>query len=150
MFFVRSDSVVQATKTARNSKMRYCLGILAAILFFGGFLVKSFVEERIFERDTRRLLTYYKHAIPGSLADGDIHNARYLVWKYRGKKEKLWKALEIKYGIPVLHAHEWEDEKDASAEDTDDDEENLDDPPQDDETKQDGGSAEGDDDAPDL
>lgn len=61
----------------------------------------------MFERDTRRLLAFYRHVIPGSLSDGDLHNARYVVWKYRNKKEKLWKSLEKKYGEPVLHEYEW-------------------------------------------
>ena len=87
-----------------------------AVAFFGGFLIKSYWEERVFERDTRRLLAYYKHVVPGSMSDGDEHNARYVVWKYRNKKEKLWKSLEKKYGEPVLHEHEWPDEEDAAAE----------------------------------
>lgn len=97
-----------------------------AIAFFGGFLVKSWWEDRVFERDTRRLLAYYKHVIPGSLSDGDLHNARYLVYKYRNKKEKLWKNLEKKYGAPVLHEHEWV-EHEASHDEADGEEENLDD-----------------------
>lgn len=103
-----SESVAQATVSARNSKLRYYVGILAAILFFGGFMVKSYVEERVFERDTKRLLLYYKHTVPNSIMDGDEHNARYLVWKYRGKKDRLWKRLESKYGEPVLEIHEYE------------------------------------------
>ena len=101
------ESVVQAVKTARNSALRYYLGIFAAIAFFGGFLIKSYWEERVFERDTRRLLAYYKNVIPGSMSDGDLHNARYLVWKYRNKKDKLWRNLEKKYDEPVLHEWEW-------------------------------------------
>ena len=114
--FFCSESVVQATKTARNSALRWYLGVFLAIAFFGGFLVKSYWEEAVFERDTKRLLAYYKHVIPGSIQDGDEHNARYLVWKYRGKKEKLWKSLEKKYGEPVLHENEWADEADAEEE----------------------------------
>ena len=87
-------------------------------------MVKSYMEEKIFERDTKRLLAYYKHAVPGSIMDGDEHNAQYLVWKYRGKKDKLWKRLESKYGIPVLHAHEYKDEEEEAKED--EDVENLD------------------------
>lgn len=102
-----SESVVHANTSARNSTIRWYVGVALAILFFGGFLVKSWWEERVFERDTRRLLAFYKHVIPGSLSDGDLHNARYVVWKYRNKKEKLWKSLEKKYGEPVLHEYEW-------------------------------------------
>ena len=50
----------------------YYLGTVFAILFFGGFMVKSYWDEHIFERDTRRLLAYYKHAIPGSMLDGNL------------------------------------------------------------------------------
>jgi hypothetical protein len=92
---------------------------LAAILFFGGFMVKSYVEERVFERDTKRLLAYYKHVVPGSIMDGDEHNARYLVWKYRGKKDKLWKRLETKYGEPVLGIHEYPEEEEVAEEEQD-------------------------------
>lgn len=117
MLLLNRESVVQAVKTARNSALRYYLGIFAAILFFGGFLIKSYWEEHIFERDTRRLLAYYKNVIPGSMSDGDLHNARYLVWKYRGKKEKLWRNLEKKYGEPVLNEWEWpEPEEEEEAE----------------------------------
>jgi len=111
------ESVVQANKSARNSKLRYYLGVILAIAFFGGFLVKSYWEERSFEHDTKRLLAYYKHVVPGSLADGDENNARYLVWKYRGKRHKLWKRLEIKYGEPVREVHEWEDEEEGATSD---------------------------------
>jgi hypothetical protein len=120
------ETVAQATVSARNSKLRYYLGIILAVAFFGGFLVKSWWEERVFERDTRRLLAYYKHALPGTMQDGDLHNSRYLVWKYRGKKDKLWRSLEKKYGFEVLYEHEWpeEEEKEEGGEE----EENLDEP----------------------
>ena len=98
-----------------------------AIAFFGGFLVKSYWEERVFERDTQRLLAYYKHVVPGSFQDGDEHNARYLVWKYRGKKQKLWRMLEKKYGKPVLHAHEYPDDDEKAEAGDEDEEHNLDD-----------------------
>lgn len=87
-------------------------------------MVKSYVEERVFERDTKRLLAYYKHVVPGSIMDGDEHNARYLVWKYRGKKDKLWKRLETKYGEPVLETHEYVFEEEEVKEE--EDVENLD------------------------
>jgi hypothetical protein len=74
-----------------------------------GFLIKSYVDERIFKRDVKKLLAYYKHVIPGSISDGDEYNAQYLVWKYQNKKNKLWKKLEDKYGIPVREADEWDD-----------------------------------------
>ena len=79
----------------------------------------------VFERDTRRLLAFYKNVVPGSLSDGDLHNARYLVYKYRGKKEKLWKNLEKKYGAPVLEEHEWPDPT-MVQDDNEEEEENLD------------------------
>ena len=99
--------MVQATISARNSKLRYYIGSLLAVAFFGGLLFKSWYEERVFVRDTARLLAFYKNVVPGSISDGDIHNAHYLVYKYRGKKEKLWKNLEKKYGVAVLEEHEW-------------------------------------------
>ena len=101
--------MVQATISARNSKLRYYIGSLLAVAFFGGLLFKSWYEERVFVRDTARLLAFYKNVVPGSISDGDIHNAHYLVYKYRGKKEKLWKNLEKKYGVAVLEEHEWPD-----------------------------------------
>ncbi|KAG7364590.1 hypothetical protein IV203_037792 [Nitzschia inconspicua] len=119
-------SVVQATKSARISAIQWYLGIGFAILFFGGFLVKSYWEEHVFERDTRRLLAYYKHVVPGSMSDGDLQNARYLVWKYRYKKQKLWKNLEKKYGEPVLEEHEWSDEDGADEKADGDDHHDLD------------------------
>lgn len=102
------QSVVQATKSARNSALQYYIGVTLAVLFFGGFLARSYWEEYTFNRDTKKLLAYYKHAIPGSISDGDENNARFLVWKFRHKKKKLWSGLEKKYGIPVREVHEWE------------------------------------------
>jgi len=103
------QSVVQATKSARWSAIQWYLGVGFAILFFGGFFVKSWWEDRVFERDTSRLLAYYKHVLSGSMLDGDRQNARYVVYKYRNKKNKLWKGLEKKYDVPVLLEHEWDD-----------------------------------------
>ena len=119
---------MQATKSARNASLQWYLGVFFCIAFFGGFLIKSYWEERVFNRDTRRLLAYYKHVIPGSMSDGDEHNARYLVWKYRGKKEKLWRSLEKKYGEPVLLEYEWPEEGSNDEEGaTEDETEDLDD-----------------------
>lgn len=119
------NSIVQATKNARTSTILYYLKWLLAIGFFGGFLIKSYVEEKVFDRDVRRVLAYYKHVAPGSIADGDEHNARYLVWKYKGKKDKLWRRLEVKYGHEVLHAHEWPENEEKTVEE--EEEQNLDD-----------------------
>jgi len=103
-------SVVQATKSARNSKILYYVGILFATLFFGGFMFKSYWDEHVLQRDTERVLQFYKHMAPNSYAAGDERNARYLVWKYRGKKDRLWRRLEVKYNHPVLNPWEWPDE----------------------------------------
>lgn len=53
-------------------------------------------------------------------------NARYLVWKYRGKKQKLWKNLEKKYGEPVLEEHEWGDEEEGDGSAQNEEHEDLD------------------------
>jgi hypothetical protein len=82
--------------------------VVFAILFFGGFLFKSYWDDYVLNRDTARLLAYYKRAVPGSYQDGDFHNARYTCYKYRHKKAKLWRNLEKKYGIPVLTLKEYE------------------------------------------
>ena len=52
-------------------------------------------------------LTFYERATLLSCFL-NLKNARYLVWKYRSKKEKLWKNLEKKYGAAVLQEDEWE------------------------------------------
>lgn len=100
-FYSDRKSVSEATKSARISKIQNYFLIVFAVLFVGGFLVKSYVEEKIFDRDVAKLLKYYKHVIPDSIHDGDLNHARYMVYKYRNKKKKLWKTLEVKYGIPV-------------------------------------------------
>jgi len=120
------QSVVQATKSARWSKIQWYLGVGFAILFFGGFFVKSWWEDRVFDRDTRRLLAYYKHALPGTMLDGDVQNARYVIYKYTNKKNKLWKGLEKKYQIPVLLEDEWEDYNDGKEDEGDEEHEDLD------------------------
>ena len=82
-------------------------------------------------RDAERLLLFYKHNAQGTFNDGDIHHARYTCYKFRNKKEKLWRTLEKKYGVPVLQTDEYKAlrlEKEQTQ--TDDDEEetvNLDD-----------------------
>ncbi|KAL3810854.1 hypothetical protein ACHAXA_005854 [Cyclostephanos tholiformis] len=107
-----NETIVQATKSARNSKLLRWGTIIGTISFMGFFFVKSYVDERVFDRDTERVLAYYKRAAKNSMHDGDVRGARYLVWKYKGKKDKLWRRLEAKYGIPVRHAWEWDDEED--------------------------------------
>mmetsp|Transcript_2748 Transcript_2748/g.4162 ORF Transcript_2748/g.4162 Transcript_2748/m.4162 type:complete len:820 (+) Transcript_2748:73-2532(+) len=94
-------SVVQADKSARFSLLQYYGGWIFFILFFGGFLLKSYLEDFIFQRDTKRVLAYYKRAVPNSMHDGDENGARYLVYKYRHKKDKLWLRLQKKYGYPI-------------------------------------------------
>ena len=63
------------------------------------------------------MLAYYKHAAANSFHDGDERQARYLVWKYKGKKDALWRRLEAKYGVPVKHAWEWDEEEDGAKDD---------------------------------
>lgn len=129
------ETIVQATKSARNSKLLRWGTIIGSVLFIGGFLVKSYVEERIFDRDTQRVLAYYKHAAANSFHDGDERQARYLVWKYKGKKDALWRRLEAKYGVPVKHAWEWDDEEEDGAKDDDEAAEDLDGEGEEDEVK---------------
>jgi hypothetical protein len=124
--------VVVATQSARNSAIRYYLGILFAILFFGGFLFKSYWDEHVLERDTKRLLAFYKHMVPGSFHDGDEHNARYTCYKYRNKKSSLWRKLEKKYGEPVLTTEEYEKifaEREAKVKEQEEETVNLDEEP---------------------
>jgi hypothetical protein len=124
--------VVVATQSARNSAIRYYLGILFAILFFGGFLFKSYWDEHVLERDTKRLLAFYKHMVPGSFYDGDEHNARYTCYKYRNKKSSLWRKLEKKYGEPVLTTEEYEKifaEREAKVKEQEEETVNLDEEP---------------------
>eukprot|EP00586_Coscinodiscus_wailesii_P000774 CAMPEP_0172483500 /NCGR_PEP_ID=MMETSP1066-20121228/10507_1 /TAXON_ID=671091 /ORGANISM="Coscinodiscus wailesii, Strain CCMP2513" /LENGTH=790 /DNA_ID=CAMNT_0013247405 /DNA_START=89 /DNA_END=2461 /DNA_ORIENTATION=- len=135
-------SIVQANKEARKSTISYYMWTFFAILFFGGFLFKSWYEDYVFQRDTKRLLAYYKHVIPGSLSDGDLHNARYLVWKYRYKKKRLWKGLEVKYGEPVPET--WPDDEEEEQEEDKEDEEEIDLDANEEEDKNDGKQSEGD------
>lgn len=110
------ESVKQATKTARWNFIQNAIAMGLAIMFFGGFFVKSWWDEYVLNRDTRRLLAYYKHVVPDSIHDGDEGTARWLVYKYSGKKDKLWQSLEKKYGIPVLQPDEWPEEEEKSGE----------------------------------
>ena len=99
------------------------------------------VYERIFqglyqrEFELIRLLAYYEHASPNSFHDGDKRQARYLAWKYKSKKDALWRRLEAKYGVPVKHAWEWDDEEEDGAKDDDEAAEDLDDGEEGDEGK---------------
>eukprot|EP00984_Skeletonema_dohrnii_P024679 scaffold13821_cov72-Skeletonema_dohrnii-CCMP3373.AAC.3 len=49
----------------------------------------------------------------------DERQARYLIWKYKGKKDAL--GSSSKYGVPVKHKHawEWDDEEEDGAKDDD-------------------------------
>lgn len=112
------QSIEQALKSAQSSSFWKYFRYILAIGFVGGFLVKSFIEDRIRERDVKRLLGFYKQNVPGSINDGDRNNAYYLCWKYKGKKDKLWKRLESKYGEPILTLKEYEEleaEQEAAA-----------------------------------
>jgi len=111
------QTVVQAAKSLRRSTFQYYLLLLLSILFFGGFLIKSYWEEYIFERDTKRVLNYYKKVLPGSLHDGDEYHARFMVYKYGGKKHLLWKRLEKKYGEPVSETWDEDEEEKTEIED---------------------------------
>lgn len=119
-------SVVVATKEARNSKIRWYLGVLFLILFCGGFLFKSWYDDFVLERDTKRLLAFYKHIVPGSIHDGDVHNARYTCYKFRNKKSKLWRKLESKYGEPVLKPEDYEKIKVTVSQSNNDEDETID------------------------
>ena len=110
------ESVKQATKTARWNYIQNAIAIGLAVLFFGGFFVKSWWEEYVLNRDTRKLLAYYKHVVPDSIHDGDEGTARWLVYKYSGKKDKLWASLEKKYGIKVLEPDEWPEDGESGEE----------------------------------
>lgn len=122
-------SIVEATKSARNSKIQYYVALIFGILFVGGFLVKSYVDEKIFERDTGKLLKYYAHVIPGSIHDGDEMHARYMVYKYRNKKARLWKTLENKYGIPVQDEYPVEEKDEEEVVELDNEESNKEEQP---------------------
>src|SRR3569623_1730290 len=111
------ESVVQAVKSARDSAFRTYLSIFLAVLFFGGFLFMSFWEEYVLNRDTDKLLAYYEHVLPGSIAAGDRRHAMHIVYEYRGRKTALWQKIENKYGVPMREANEWDDyEADGSNE----------------------------------
>ena len=124
-FFNISETIQQALKSARTSSFWYWFRIIAAMIFFGGFFVKSFVDDRIRKRDVKKILAYYKHAAPGTIHDGDEHHAHYLAWKYQGKKDKLWKRLESRYSIRVREVDEW-DEEDDQGNAEEEEEQNLD------------------------
>ena len=70
------------------------------------------------------------------MSDGDLHNARYLVWKYKNKKEKLWRSLEKKYGAPVLQEDEWPEDDGDNIDESGEDHEDLDDKKGDDQTSE--------------
>lgn len=105
------QSIVQALETKRRNSISYFLWTLAAIIFFGGFMFKSWYDDYRFQADTAKLLAYYGHVVPDTLAAGDEGQARYLVYKYRGRIDKLWRRLEVKYGVAVPDS--WEDENEV-------------------------------------
>ena len=63
----------------------------------------------------------------------DECQARYLVWKYKGKKDAL--GSSSKYGVPVKHAWECDDEEEDGVKDDDEAAEDLDGEGEEDEVK---------------
>jgi hypothetical protein len=124
-FSPQRQSIDQATKAARSSTLWFWIRIVGAIVFFGGFMTKSYVDERNRERCAQKILAYYKRASPNTINDGDQHHAHYTCYKYRGKVNKLYKKLEKKYGVVMKEVDEWEDEVEDDIAD-DETEENLD------------------------
>lgn len=49
-----------------------------------------------------------------------------MVWKYKGKKDALWRRLEAKYDVPVLHEWEWETWEEEKAKKEEEEAEDLD------------------------
>jgi len=104
------QSVVQSTRTARSDKIKYYIGLLACILFFGGFAVKSYWDEYVLNRDAHRLLTYYKFVTPDKLGADNLRNARYTVYRYRADLDRLWRRLHLRYGVKVPE-RDWDNEE---------------------------------------
>jgi hypothetical protein len=101
-------SVAVANKAARNSAIQYWFCVIFGVCFVSYFLFKSYWDDFVLKRDTKRLLAYYKHILPGSIHDGDERSAMYMCYKYRHKKDKLWRNLEKKYGEPVLNMEDYQ------------------------------------------
>lgn len=108
------QSVLHAVKEAQKNKIWYYITVIGAILFFGGFMFKSWYGEVTFKKNTNKLLSYYSHVTPESLAAGDKRQAQYLVWKYGNNIDLLWRRLEVKYGIPVPDS--WPDNEEGTEE----------------------------------
>ena len=77
-------------------------------------MFKSWYGEVTFKKNTNKLLSYYSHVTPESLAAGDKRQAQYLVWKYGNNIDLLWRRLEVKYGIPVPDS--WPDNEEGTEE----------------------------------
>jgi len=105
------ESVEQALENSRYTTIRY-YGILTTVITLCVyFFIKSYWEEHTNNRDVKRLLHYYKIAAKNSFYDGDNWNARYVIWKYRGRRHVLWRRLEAKYGIAVPETWDEEEEE---------------------------------------
>mmetsp|Transcript_10111 Transcript_10111/g.12811 ORF Transcript_10111/g.12811 Transcript_10111/m.12811 type:complete len:833 (+) Transcript_10111:143-2641(+) len=102
-------SVEQALKSAKSSALWYWVRLIGFVGFVGGFLIKSYVDDVIRKNCVQRVLGFYRHNAANTINDGDEYNANYVCYKYKGKKAKLWKRLETKYGAPVLTLQEYEE-----------------------------------------
>ncbi|KAK1744072.1 hypothetical protein QTG54_005669 [Skeletonema marinoi] len=112
--------------STRTPKLLRWGTIIGSVLFHRWLPCQVLRRRENIDRDTQRVLAYYKHAAANSFHDGDERQARYIVWKYKGKKDALWRRLEAKYGVPVKHAWEWDDEEEDGAKDDDEAAEDLD------------------------
>jgi len=116
------ESVVQALENSQYLKIRY-YGILTTVTTLCiYFFIRAYWVEYTNSRDVKRLLHYYKIAAPNTFHDGDNWNARYLIWKYKGRRHVLWRRLEAKYDVPVPETWDGEDDDKDDEQDIDFDE----------------------------
>ena len=99
-----SDFNVVKTSHKRDSTWWWRMWIAIAVVFFAAISYRTYVVTIVFQRNVRKLIKYYE-AIGKKI--NSEQEARYVVYQYQDKEDKLWAKLEKKYNVKVLEPHEW-------------------------------------------
>jgi len=73
--------------------------IAVLVLVFCAISYRTYTVTHVFSYNTRKLHRFYQFEVKKKI--NSIQEARYIVYTYQDKEERLWEKLERKYGIKV-------------------------------------------------
>jgi hypothetical protein len=115
-FDVSKDLVPISIRHERTSSDKWFWWKIIAVLvlIFGAISYRTYTVTHVFSYNTRKLHRYYQFEVKKKI--NSIQEARYIVYTYQDKEDKLWEKLERKYGIPVLEPSAYDHLIDAEEE----------------------------------